>query len=85
MMNQRDTWDEFEPPLLRREIEITLKILRNPKAADSDDIVFEMKKATREKRVDLIHKIYSKIWTIDEWPKKWCESICIIIHKKGDK
>lgn len=68
-INQRESWDEFEPPLLRSEIEMASKKLRNHKAAGLDDIVAEMIKSTTEKGVDIIHKICSKIWTIDEWPK----------------
>ncbi|KAL4112804.1 hypothetical protein QTP88_016533 [Uroleucon formosanum] len=64
---------------------MAIKRLRNHKAAGSDDIVAEMIKATTEKGVDIIHKICSKIWTTGEWPKEWCESIYIPIHKKGDK
>jgi len=84
-INQRELWDESEPPLLRSEIEMAIKRLRNHKAAGSDDIVAEMIKATTEKGVDIIHKICSKIWTTGEWPKDWCESIYIPIHKKRDK
>jgi len=50
-INQRELWDESEPPLLRSEIEMAIKILRNHKASGSDDIVVEMIKATTEKGV----------------------------------
>jgi len=68
-INQRKLWDESEPPLIRSEIEMAIKRLRNHKVAGSDDIVAEMIKATTEKGVDIIHKICSKIWTTGEWPK----------------
>lgn len=86
-MNQRDTstWDEAKPPLLRSEIEMALKRLRNYKVTGLDDIVAEMIKATAEKKIDIIHKICSKIWITGEWPKECFESIHIKIHKKGAK
>ncbi|KAF0717444.1 Reverse transcriptase domain-containing protein [Aphis craccivora] len=60
---------------------MAIKRLRNHKAAGLDDFVAEMIKVTTEKGVDIIHKVFSKIWTTGEFPKKWCVSI----HKKGDK
>lgn len=41
-INQREIWDESEPPLLRIEIEMAIKGLCNHKVAGSDDIVIEI-------------------------------------------
>lgn len=45
-INQREIYDESEPPLLRSEIEMAIKRLRNHQAAGSDDIIAEIIKAT---------------------------------------
>lgn len=73
-----------EPPN-KSEIENALKFLKNNKSPGTDQITGEMLKAGEEITVDLLFKLFQKIWTEKTIPTEWKESLIVPIHKKGSK
>ena len=58
--------------------------LRNGKAAGPDKIPAEAIKADMETATNMLHSLFSKIWTKEEVPAQWKEGIVIKLPKKGD-
>jgi hypothetical protein len=72
-----------EPSLV--EVEIAIGNLKSYKSPGTDNIPAELIKAGIETLCSEIHKIIRSMWSKEELPQKWKESIIIPIHKKGDK
>lgn len=70
---------------MKNKITTAINKIQNHKLLGKDNVGAEMIKATGEKGIDVIYEICNKVWNTGEWPKEWCESIYISIHKKGDK
>ncbi|XP_071648481.1 uncharacterized protein [Temnothorax longispinosus] len=74
---------EREPGILRDEIRAAIKHLKEDKAVGTDKIPIEVIRDMGEFGVDILHIICSQIWDTGEWPKNWCHSLFIPLHKKG--
>jgi hypothetical protein len=69
----------------RIEVEIAIAKLKKCKSAGSDQVSAELLQAGGEMLPSAIHKLINFIWSKEELPDQWKESIIVPIHKKGDK
>ena len=72
-------FDETEPVILRAEVEVALKHLKEGKAAGYDSISAEELKAAGEPCVDFIHKLCNKVWNSEQIPEDWGKAIMVPI------
>ena len=66
------------------EIREAIKMLRNGKAAGSDEIPAEAIKADLDTAVSVLHSLFGKIWEEGKVPAEWREGLIIKLPKKGD-
>lgn len=66
------------------EIRAALKDLKNGKAAGSDDITAEVLKADTDTTIDILEKLFRKIWDDEVIPTEWREGLIVKLPKKGD-
>lgn len=74
-----------EPGITRDEIVSAIKKLSDGKAPGFDSITAEELKAAGEAGVDILHKLCTKIWDSETFPKDWGKAIITPIYKKKDK
>ena len=74
---------ETGPPS-KEEIAKALSQLKSSKAAGPDNIPPEALKASIPTTVNILHKLFSKIWTEDKIPNEWKEGHIIKLPKKGN-
>ena len=67
------------------EVELAIENLKSHKSPGIDQIPAELIKASGRKIRYEIHKLFISIWSKEELPEAWKESIIIPIYKKGDK
>ena len=67
------------------EVELAIEKLRSHKSPGIDQIPAELIKAGGRTIRQEIHKLTASIWSKEELPEEWKESIIVPIHKKGDK
>jgi hypothetical protein len=67
------------------KVEIAFGKLKSYKSPGSDQIPAELIKAGGETLCSEIHKLIYSIWSKEELPQQWKESIIVPVHKKGDK
>jgi hypothetical protein len=67
------------------ELEIAIGKLKSYKSPGTDQILAELIKAGGETLCSEIHKLVSSIWSKEELPQQWKESIIEPTHKKGDE
>jgi hypothetical protein len=72
-----------EPSLV--EVEIAIGKLQHYKSPGTDQIPAELIKAGGEILRSEIHRLIYSIWSKEELPQQWKESIIVPIHKKGYK
>jgi hypothetical protein len=72
-----------EPSLV--EVEIAIGKLKSYKSPGIDHIPAEFIKAGGEKLYSEIHKLICSMWSKEELPQQWKESIIVPIRKEGDK
>jgi hypothetical protein len=72
-----------EPSLV--EVEIAIGKLKSYKSPGADQISTELIKAGSETLCSEIHRLICCIWSKEELPQQWKESITLPIYKKGDK
>jgi hypothetical protein len=73
----------LEPSLV--EVEIAIGKLKSYKSPGTDQIPGELIKAGGETLYSEIHRLICCIWSKEELPQQWKESIIVPIYKKGDK
>jgi hypothetical protein len=72
-----------EPPTSVEVLQAIAR-LKNNKAAGEDGIPAELYKAASGSIIDHLTKLISEIWHQELIPSKWCTSVVIPLHKKGD-
>jgi hypothetical protein len=67
------------------EVEIAIGKLIRYQSPGTDQSPAELIKAGGETLCSEIHRLICSIWSKEELPQQWKESITVPIHKKGDK
>ena len=70
-------------PILREEVETTVKSLKKGKSAGVDNIPSELVQAGGEAMTDMLLNICNKIWQTGEWQTPWIQSLIITLPKKS--
>ena len=83
-INEKDM-SELDQDIMRAEVEVVVKRLKNGKAAGLDDIPYEMYKWGGSRMIDLMVTLFNSIWNGENVPKCWNESRVILLHKGGQK
>ena len=71
-------------PILREEVEATVKSLKPGKSTGVENILAELIQAGEETMIDALLNICNKIWLTGEWPTTWTQSLVITLPKKGN-
>ena len=74
--------DEEHHPILREEVEATVKALKMGKSAGMDNIPAELVQAAGEDMIDILTSICNNIWKSGEWPTTW--TLGITLPTKGN-
>jgi hypothetical protein len=67
------------------EVEMAIEKLKRHKSPGIDQIPAELIKAGGRTFWSEIHKLFKSIWSKEELPKQWKESVIVPICKKGNK
>ena len=84
VLNCTQTDTEDDHPILRREVEAAIQLLKKWKSAGVDNIPAELVEAGGEDVITALTTICNKIWQTGEWPASWTLSLGIILPKKGN-
>ena len=79
---QTDTGDDH--PILRREVEAAVQLLKKGKSAGVDNISAELVQAGGEDVITALMTICNKIWQTGEWPTPWTQTLFITLLKQGN-
>ena len=79
---QTDTEDDH--PILRKEVETAVQLLKKGKSAGVDNIPAKLVQAGGEDVITALTTICNKIWQTGEWPTPWIQSLVITLPKKGN-
>ena len=79
---QRDTEDDH--PILRREVEAAVQLLKKRKSAGVDNIPAELGQAGGQNVITAVTTMCNKIWQTGKWPTPWTQSLVITLLKKGN-
>ena len=75
---------EDDHPILRREVEAAVQLLKKGNSAGVDNIPAELVQAGGEDVITTLTTICNKIWQTEEWPIPWNKSLVITLPKKGN-
>ena len=75
---------ENDHPILRKEVEAAVQLLKNGKSAGVDNIPAELVQAGGEIIFIALTTICNRIWQTGEWPTPWTQSLVITFTKKGN-
>jgi hypothetical protein len=64
-------------------VEIAIAKFKKYKLPGSDQILGKLIKPGSEKLLPVIHKLINSVWSKEELPGQWKDSIIVTIHKKG--
>ena len=78
------THTEDDHPILRREVEAAVQLLKKGKSAGVDTIPAELFQAGGEDVITALTTICNEIWQTGEWPVPWTQSLVITLPKKGN-
>ena len=84
VLNCTQTDTEDDHPILHREVEAAVQLLKKGKSAGVDNIPAELVQAGGEDVITALTTICNKIWQTGEWPTPWTESLVITLSKKGN-
>ena len=79
---QADTEDDH--PMLRREVEAAVQLLKKGKSAGVYNIPAELVQVAGKDVITVLTTICNKIWQTGEWPTQWIQSLVITLPKKGN-
>lgn len=74
---------ELIKPVSLREIEDTIKTLKNNKSPGTDGFPGEFYKSFTEEITPVLQKVFNKALTSGDPPKSWSEAIISVLHKEG--
>ena len=77
--------DQYVNPPTYDEVERAAKTLKSNKAPGIDGIQGDILKLAPPEVIKVYHDLILNIWHNESWPKRWCQSIVIPLHKKGSK
>ena len=80
----QESTNDDDHPILREEVEIGIRSLKDGKAAGVDNIPAELIKHGGEAVTNILWKICNKIWQTGKWPTSWTQSLIITLPKKGN-
>ena len=83
-LNCTQTDREDDHPILRREVEAAVQLLKKGKSAGVDNIPAELVQAYGGDVTTALRTICNKIWQTGKWPTPWTQSLVITHHKKGN-
>ena len=84
VQNCPQTDREDDHPILRKEVEAAVQLLKQGKSAGVDNIPAELVQAGGEGVITAVMTICTKIWQTGEWPTPWTRSLVITLPKKGN-
>ena len=79
-----DCPNEEHHPILGKEMEAAVQVLKMGRSASVDNIPEELAHAGGEAMTYPLTAIYKKIWKTGEWPTTWTQSLVITVSKKGN-
>src|SRR6266576_1795586 len=74
--------DEIGPEILKEEVILAIKEMKNGKAVGIDEIPIEVLKCLDDRGIQEIVKLCNRIYTTGEWPKDFVRTVMIPIPKK---
>ena len=84
VLNSPQTNTDNDHPILRKEVEAAVPLLKKGKSAVVDNIPAELVQSGGEDVIKALTTICNKIWQTGEWPTPWTQSLVITLHKKGN-
>src|SRR6266576_1552451 len=75
--------DEIEPEILKEEVILAMKEMKNGKEVGTDEIPIEVLKCLDDRGIQEIVKLCNRIYTTGEWPKDFVRTVMIPIPKKN--
>ena len=84
VLNCPKTDTEDDHPILRREVEAAVQLLKKGKSAGIYNIPAELVQAVGEDVITALTTICHKIWQTGEWQTPWTQSLVITLPKKGN-
>ena len=84
MLNCPKTDTEDDHPILHREVEAAVQLLKKGKSAAVDNIPEELIQAGGEDVITALTTICNTMWQTGEWPTPWTQSLVITLPKKGN-
>ena len=84
MLNCTQTDTEDDHPILRREVEAAVQLLKKGRSAGVDNIPADLVQAGGEDVITALATISNKIWQTGEWSTPWTQSLVITLPKKGN-
>jgi hypothetical protein len=79
------TAERFVPEPRASDVEVAVRKLKRYRSPSVDQIPAELIQAGEGTLRSEIHKLIKLIWSKEELPHQWKESVVVPIHKKGDK
>ena len=84
VLNCPQTHTADDPPILCKEVEAAVQLLKQAKSAGVNSIPAELVQADGEDVITALTTICNKIWQTREWPTQWTQSFIITLPKKGN-
>lgn len=81
---KRELTEEHDQEIQIEEVKEAITKIKLGKAAGYDDISPEMIKNMEERSIEILTKLFNKIWTEEKIPQDWEIGIIMPIFKKGD-
>ena len=75
---------EDDHPILLKEMEAAIQLLKKEKSAGVANIPAELVQAGGEDVITALTTICNRIWQTGEWPTPWTQSLVIRLPKKGN-
>ena len=73
----------LEPDILECKVKWALRSITMNKASGGDGIPVELFQTLKDDAMKVLHSIYQRIWTTQQWPQGWKRSDFIPIPKNA--